>query len=508
MTRLRKLTLSLAALALLAACGPSPEEHIARAKESFAAHRFSDARLDLISALDERPDDATVLELLARTQLELGDGEAAMSALERLATLGKSPPDAAILRGEIELLRGHPDAALAAVEDLTAAEAWRIRALARLKTGDVPGAAAAFAKGAEASGPKARLLAESARFALGRGDLVEARTLAEAAVAADGGELEAQLASAQVAAAGGRLDVALAAYEKASAAWPENRQALIGRIATLGDLGRIAEMEPLLADAASRAPDDLVVTYLKARLAAAKGDWTAARKSLQPVEARLDELPQARLLYGQALGELGQHEQAMGYLRIFLRQNPAHRLARRLMAREQLAAGDAPGAVETIRPLAAQPAASPEELAIMASAASAAGLADADAWARRARDSSAETLAGALAAGDAAIKREDWLAAARAYRRVLEASDEPGVLVLNNLAYAESRLGNRTEALALARRALALAPDNASVLDTAGWLMVETGSDRAQGLALLRKAARLAPGNATIADHLAAAERG
>ena len=46
-----------------------------------------------------------------------------------------------------------------------------------------------------------------------------------------------------------------------------------------------------------------------------------------------------------------------------------------------------------------------------------------------------------------------------------------------------------------------------SVLDTAGWIMVEGGSDPAQGLVLLRKAARLAPTNAAIADHLAKASR-
>jgi tetratricopeptide (TPR) repeat protein len=501
-----RIALPFAALALLAACGPTPEEQITRAEQSFAAHEFTRARLDLVSALDERPDDASALALLARTQLELGDGEAAKAALDRLAALGKLPADAAILRGEAELLRGKQREAIAQVEGLATAEAWRVRALALVKLGELHEAAEAFARGAEADGPKARLLAESARFALARGDRAGAHRLADAALKEDPGVLEALLADAQIAAADGRLDDALAAYEQAAKAWPEARAALVGRIAALGDLGRLDEMEPLLKDAAARAPDDLSVIYLQARLAAAKGDWERTRKLILPVEARVGEVPQIRLLYGQALGELGQHEQAMAHLRAYLDGDPGHRLARRLLAEAQLAGGDALGAVETMRPLAVRPEATPQELAVMAAAARAARLPEAATYAERARFPSPEMLAGELAAADAALRREDWHSAAQAYRRLLEATKGDNVLVLNNLAYAEGRLGNRSRALELARRALAKAPENPSVLDTAGWLMVETGADRQQGLALLRKAARLAPDNAAIARHLAAAE--
>ena len=51
-------------------------------------------------------------------------------------------------------------------------------------------------------------------------------------------------------------------------------------------------------------------------------------------------------------------------------------------------------------------------------------------------------------------------------------------------------------------------PTNPSVLDTAGWLLVETGGDRNRALDLLRRAARQAPANRTIAAHLATAEKG
>ncbi len=82
------------------------------------------------------------------------------------------------------------------------------------------------------------------------------------------------------------------------------------------------------------------------------------------------------------------------------------------------------------------------------------------------------------------------------------------VLVLNNLAFALGEAGNKSRALDYAQKALKLAPDNPSVLDTAGWLMVETDGDREAAIRLLEKAARLAPNNRTIAEHLRRARAG
>ena len=502
-----RITPSLMAILMLTACGLSPEEQVKRGEESFAANRFSSARLDLVAALKERPGDVRAAELLARTYLELGDGEAAMAALDGLAERDALPADGAILRGEADLLRGRFRKAIDHVAAESSADAWRIRALAHIGLEDIDSAAQAFDEGAGASGPIARLRAEQARFELGRGNLAQARKLAEAALAQGPDVLEAQLATAQVAAADGRLGDALKAFEAASSAYPENRSALIGRIATLGDLGRTEGMKPLLEDLGARAPDDLSVRYLTARLAAASGDWERTRKELQEVEARLNELPQSRLLYGQALAELGLSELAATHLASYLRINPAHRLARRLLAGAQLESGNASAAVETLRPLAVRPEANVQELTLMAAATGAARSPDAATYAARAEFPAAEMLASELALADNAMKREDWRSAARSYSNVLEATGSGNILVLNNAAYVQGQLGNYDPALKLARQALKKAPDNASVLDTTGWLMVRSG-DREGGLPLLRKAARLAPDNRAIARHLAEAERG
>ena len=86
-------------------------------------------------------------------------------------------------------------------------------------------------------------------------------------------------------------------------------------------------------------------------------------------------------------------------------------------------------------------------------------------------------------------------------------TDGTNPLVLNNLAFAQSRLGNRAKALTYAERALKFAPNSASVMDTVGQLLIETRGDRGRALALLRRAAQAAPQNAAIRDHLAQAEK-
>jgi tetratricopeptide (TPR) repeat protein len=77
------------------------------------------------------------------------------------------------------------------------------------------------------------------------------------------------------------------------------------------------------------------------------------------------------------------------------------------------------------------------------------------------------------------------------------------VVVLNNLASLYQREGD-SRALATAEQALKLAPDNPSVQDTLGWILVEQGQVK-RGQEWLRKALMAAPRHATIRYHHAVA---
>lgn len=501
MKKLAFLTLPL----LLAACTDSPQERADRARKAFDSHDYRAAQVDLAAAMEANPQDPALLELHARNALAMGDGIAAGASLAKLPE-DKRPSDFALLLAEALLLRGLPGEAVTALGRDDSSSAQRIRALALLAKEDRAGAARAFAAGASGK-PDARLLADFARFSLMGGDVKQARALADRAKAADGATIDAMLADAEVATAEGRLAQALSAYDAAAKAYPGNLAAVAGKAAVLGDLGRTDEMDKVLASLAE-VKGGGQVAYLQARAAAARGDWATVRSILQANEAQLTGKDEATVLYSQALVALKQPEQARAKLQPLLTRNPGSATLRRELAKAQLAAGDPRGAVETMRPFAEVQTADAEDLRLLAKAAEASGDPEAARLAEKAKFPSAQAMAATLAQADTAMKQSNWGNAIAAYDRLLAVTDGKNPLVLNNMAYAQGMVGNKAKALDYAERAYKAAPASASVLDTLGWLLVETGKDKPRGLKLLRDAAAKAPGNATIAGHLRSAEQG
>ena len=80
-------------------------------------------------------------------------------------------------------------------------------------------------------------------------------------------------------------------------------------------------------------------------------------------------------------------------------------------------------------------------------------------------------------------------------------SNPGNLLILNNLAWALFEAKD-ARAATYAQQALKLKPDNASVLDTYGWILANSGKPD-QGLQHLRKASAAAPDDADIQWHMA-----
>lgn len=501
-----RLAPTLAAVVLLAGCGGDPKASAEAARKHFAGHQYLAAQGELAVALAAMPEDPALLELHARNALALGDGVAAGASLAKLPAV-RRPPDFVLLVAEAALLRGQPRDALVALGADGTSAGLRLRALALLGTGDRAAADKAFRDGLAVAPRDARLLAAYARFTLMGGNARGARALVDRALAADGGALDAMLADAQVSTAEGDLARALGSYDKAARAYPGNLAAMTGKAGVLGDLGRIDEMEALLKSVPGDGGDG-TVPYLKARAAAARGQWSKTREILQANEDKLADRDEASVLYSQALIALGQPEQARARLAPLLARHPENLLVRRELARAQMAGGDNAGAVATLRPLATSRTASADDLRLLAKAARAAGDPDLASFEARARYPSPRALVAALASADTAMKAGNWANAVQAYEQVMAVTDGRNPLVLNNLAIAHSRMGNRSKALGFAERAWKAAPGDPSVSDTYAWLLIETGGDRGQALRLLKEAATKAPGNATIRDHLANAAKG
>ena len=496
----------------LAGCGADPRTSANRAAEDYATHDFLAARGDLGTALAAFPDDPQLNELSARTSLGLGDGYGADAALRRLPT-NRHPSDFDLLLGEAALLRGDANAALRSAGEDRSARAARVRALAHMVKNDTAGAQTAFAAGISANPRDASLLAAFARFRLMQGDAIGARALVDRALATDGGALDALLSDAQVSTAEGKLDRAFLAYDRAAKTYPGNLAAMSGKAAVLGDLGRIDEMDAVLATVTASDAQGTVI-YLRARAASARGHWPQTRAILESLEAKSvaggglldsgsgEHNADAVILYAQALIALGQPQQASARLLPMLRRYPVNLAVRRALARAQLASNDPAAATTTLRALAYSPFASADDLRLLAKAARAANDPDLATFEARARFPAPRALGEALAQGDTAMRASNWGNAIRAYETMMAATDGRNPLVLNNLAWAEGQVGNRDKALNYARRAYAVAPHNPSVLDTLGWLMIQSGKDHDHAIALLREALASAPQSQTIQAHL------
>ena len=510
MTRKAPSHLALSALAvalMVGGCGADPKAAAAKARSEFAAHDYLAAQVDLAVALAAMPNDPALLELQARNALAMGDGIAAGASLEKLAALATRPADMGRLLAEAAVLRGQPQEALTALGNDKSAAGLRLRGLALLLQKDNAGAEQAFQAGLAVDPRNAPILASLARLKLIGGDTAQARRLADQALAADGDLLDAMLVNGQVATAEGRLGDALAAYTKAGKRYPGNLAALTGQAGLLGDLGRTDELAALLAGFQGRSTDG-TIDYLKARLAAAKGDWGTARDILQASEDKLKDRDDAQVLYAQALTHIGQPEQARARLAPMVTRHPESVVLRRELGKAQLAGNDPAGAVQTLLPFAQSKTAAPEDLRLLAKAAEAAGDPNAAFFAARARYPSPQSLGQALGAADAAMKAGNWGNAILAYEQILALTDGRSALVLNNMAWAQAQVGNKDKALQFAQRAIEVAPEDPSVMDTLGWLLHESGSNRTRALDLLRRAAQKAPQNETITRHLAEAQRG
>lgn len=507
MKRTRKPLAALVSLALLSACGLAPEEKFAEAAASYSSNDYAAAKIYLVSALKDMPGDGATLTLLARTQIAMGDGEGALASLDQIAASDRSGPAYDLLKAEAEMLRGQFENALTAIGKPVSAEAARIAALSHIGLGDVAAARASIAAGEDLPGDKAGVLAALAQIELGKGRVQSAIQTAQRAIRAGPENIDALLISARAHQAANDLPATLATYEKAAKLYPQNFAAELGRVSALGDMGRFEDTRDGLQRLSTMAPKSIDVIHLKARLALEEKRWDDARVLLQGHEAEMRDSASMQATYATALLRVGQVAQARAWLAPLVEDYPTLREPRTLLAEAELAAGNAKAALQTIRALAERPDARPQELALATKAARASGNASAKRFAQREKLSTPEWIGGELAKADTALRNRQWHKAEESYEAINARMATPNAMVLNNLAFAKSQMGKNDDAIRIALRAVEIAPDHPAVLDTAGWILFETGEDRARGVDMLEQAARLDPENSGVARRLATARR-
>jgi len=302
---------------------------------------------------------------------------------------------------------------------------------------------------------------------------------------------------------------ALAHYEAAEKSNPLNSGPLAAQAELLAAVEDEKRLDAVVKRLRNLAPQSPATAIAKARLALLLGNPRAAQESLLSARQLAGDRPAIQLLAGRVAASLGNHEIAIAELSRYLGSGVRDEDAALTLAAVYAGTGDPDQAMATLKPLADLAEPSRSVLAATAHYAKAAGQskAAADYTARAARPSPVRT-ANLLVRADRALSAKDWKGAIIAYQALIDREGvRPNAMMLNNLGWAHFQDGRTEKATELLRSALKQAPDNASVLDSLGWVLWSSGKDRATGRNHLAKAHRLAPTNATIKAHWAEANR-
>jgi putative PEP-CTERM system TPR-repeat lipoprotein len=378
-------------------------------------------------------------------------------------------------------------------------------------------------------------LSSLARLEAAAGDERAARAVLQELLKVDPANRQARLSLAQMALRVNDVATAIGELESARKAEPQAADArlllasiylrqrkskeadeLLGELQSLGrqnaavavatgrlyaSVGRYDEALGLFRSAAQRDPKNATWLLDVARVQQARGDRLAARVTLdQALILEPDSIAANAQLATLELSE-GRKDQALARAQSLRKRHPQSADAALLEGDIQLALRNAPAAAKAFA----------EAYALTPSGAAAIRVYQARSI-TRANDATAslenwlqrkpDDVTARLVYAQGLLERGRHEQAIAQYEQALKAGP-PGVMALNNLAWLYQQVKD-PRAQATARKAFDLAPDNAAVADTYGWILVETGR-AAEALPILERAANAPGAGPEVRLHHAAA---
>ncbi|WP_375404568.1 tetratricopeptide repeat protein [uncultured Sphingomonas sp.] len=303
--------------------------------------RYRDMLAHTRRALLARPGDAQALYLQAVLAARAGAPVLARTMLSRAGGGVDAIPGAMLLWGALDHREGQAEQAIEHWRALVHVQPLNLRARALLgsallRSGDPGGAAEVLRPIAERADADPYALTLAARAFERMGDRAAAARL-----------LDRAMLGRQGVAAAFASDATPAALAAAAKGAPSDPTYAVGLIRGLADTGH-ADEALIAAQALVRAtPGAPAALVALGDVDAVRGNWPeAAEMYRRAADLRFDEPVMLRLV--DALGRAGRARDAAGALSLYLAQNPQANVARRLLGRWQMAAGDWNAAIETL----------------------------------------------------------------------------------------------------------------------------------------------------------------
>lgn len=347
----------------------------------YEKHDDAGAIVQLKNALQRDPSYLSAYLLLGQAQLRKGDAPGAELSFATALKNGAGRSEVMEPLAEAYMAQGKYKELLNKVNPNglppeAAAGVWLIRASAALALGDFPGAEQAIDKAATSLPNAGRVDVARGMLYLQRGKLAEANKFADRAVAAMPKDPSTWNLKASVAHARGDSASALDGYGRALALEPRFIDVRVARAGLLLDMNRLEDAFKDLSFLKEQFPEEPRAAYLRSVYFDRKGNGQASNAELLHAAKVLGGLPPAIVFSKPQLLMLGAltnysikaYEQAQTYAEGYIRLNPGHPGARKLLGAILLSRGEIASGIAHLENAQRAAPGDPQVLQMLASA--------------------------------------------------------------------------------------------------------------------------------------------
>ncbi len=500
-----KLAAALVLTPVLAACDLGPSDPFVAAQEAYADGEMRIALEYVNEVLDEAPSDMSAILLQADILMALGNPERVITELEAVPTDGPEGETVKAYLADAYLSEGQFEKAqevLATIVEPTA-KSFAVEVSMLTAIGNRSEANTVLATALDTFPKDSRLNAlDAERLWLG-GNVNEARKRLATALADENNAAPyARLLGGRLALEDRDQKLAEEHFDALLKMRPNNQTAMLGLAAIARDKGDEETARKWLQKTNEAGPPHPVAALFEAEMAFGAGDTQRAFEIMEVIPQVYLEEPQFSRLRGLVAAARGQKGTAVAFLESYVEDTGGDIIARKALSEILASQNELDKAWQVISPMVDHPQTDVATLqfALKLSEATGKGSEDQirDLIAKRTQSAG---LADTMRDAGQAIRAGDWAKADSIYASHINGKGSKDPALLNNAAAVKTKLGKHSEAVALARRALAEAPQSPQIMDTLGWALWNEGNAPDEARELLTKARQKAPNSREINKH-------
>ncbi len=490
----------------LAGCDTGPSDPFAAAQKALSSSEPRTA-LDLVGqAIAADPDNPAIRIVAGDIAMALSQPDRAIAEYGRVAESAEQYSLARAKLADAQVTGNYLQAAQEIVENLTMDNSMAFTAAVGFyfAKGDADAGFALLDEGLTKFPDDPRLITLDAERIWARGQAHETFARLEPVLARRPAIAQAHLFAGQLRIGLRDISEAQEHFELVLNVHPANQTAMLAMAAIAQDRGDTQEASNWINKANQTGTPHPIGLLFSAQMAYDAGDISRAFELIELAPAIYSREPEFARLSGFIDAARNQHAMAALALGDYVEMTGGDPLARQVLANSLAEQGKFAEAWAAIGSVVEHP--QMDGTGLLLALRLAEQTSNGDAARIRAmieRRDAAPSIAVQMREAGAAIRAGDWAKADQIYAPLIEGDGKTNPALLNNAAAVKTKLDDHDAAVALARRALAEAPNSPEIMDTLGWALWQKGGSASEARALIDRARQGSPGNREISEHWA-----